>query len=169
MFEVLKKINNVIEYVLLKFLIIIMSILIISTFLQVFSRYVLKNPFVWTTEVSTFVFIWMVFMGASVGVKRCDHFVVEIIYNITPQRAHKYILIFSHLCILSVSLILLISGYKFSLMGLSNVSSTLRISMFYMYCSVFLSGLFMTLFSIENIIKIFKKQLTISDDKVEEI
>jgi len=168
MFEVLKKINNVIEYVLLKFLIITMSILIISTFLQVFSRYVLKNPFVWTTEVSTFVFVWMAFMGASVGVKRCDHFVVDSIYDITPQKTHKYILIFTHLCVLSVALVLLISGHRFSLMGLSNVSSTLRISMFYMYCSVFLSGLFMTLFSIENIIKILKKQLTISD-KFEEI
>ena len=168
MFEVLKKINNGIEYVLLKFLIIFMSILIASTFLQVFSRYVLKNQFVWTTEVSTFVFIWITFMGASVGVKRRSHFFVDFIYNITPQKTHKYILIFTHLCVLLVALVLFVAGYRFSLMGLSMVSPTLRISMFYMYCSIFFSGLFMTLFSIENIIKTLKNNLYLSD-KFEEI
>lgn len=158
----IKKINNFFEFIIKRALILIMLVLIISTFLQVFTRYVLNNPLVWTEEVTTFAFIWMVFLGASVGVRKCEHFIVDIIFQLIPEKLHKSIILLGHAGVLTIALILLFAGYGFSMMGLTNVSSTLRLSMFYMYSSVFLAGLFMALFSLENIFKvIISKEVTL--------
>lgn len=49
------------------------------TILQVFFRYVLKIPFIWSEEFTRFLFIWIVWFGAALGIPRGKHMVIEFI------------------------------------------------------------------------------------------
>jgi TRAP-type C4-dicarboxylate transport system permease small subunit len=48
----------------------LMVALVVDVFLGVFSRYVLHATFQWYDEVARLCFVWMVFLGAAVAVRR---------------------------------------------------------------------------------------------------
>jgi TRAP-type C4-dicarboxylate transport system permease small subunit len=43
---------------------------------QVFTRYALGRPIAWVEESATYAFIWMAFVGASVGLKQGRHILI---------------------------------------------------------------------------------------------
>ena len=45
-------------------------LIVIAITVQVFTRYALGRPIAWVEESATYAFIWMVFVGASAGLKR---------------------------------------------------------------------------------------------------
>ena len=55
------------------------AILIIPVTLQIFSRYTALIPrYIWTEELARFLFIWMIMLGAMVGVRDGTHFDVDV-------------------------------------------------------------------------------------------
>jgi TRAP-type C4-dicarboxylate transport system permease small subunit len=53
--------------------------LVIPVSLQIISRYTALIPsYIWTEEMSRFLFIWMVMLGAMVGIREGTHFEVDI-------------------------------------------------------------------------------------------
>ena len=55
------------------------AILVIPVSLQIISRYTALIPsYIWTEEMARFLFIWMVLIGAMVGVRESSHFEVDI-------------------------------------------------------------------------------------------
>ena len=48
---------------------IAISIVVISAFYGVISRYILNNPVAWSNEVATIAFTWTVFLGAAAAWK----------------------------------------------------------------------------------------------------
>ena len=60
-------------------LVFTVAVLIIPVSLQIFSRYTALIPsYIWTEEMARFLFIWMVMIGAMVGVREGAHFDVDI-------------------------------------------------------------------------------------------
>ena len=65
----------------------LMLALVGDVFLGVFSRYILQATFQWYDEVARLCFIWIVFLGAAVAVKRGMHFRMRLVaggYGIYP-------------------------------------------------------------------------------------
>src|SRR4051812_3202437 len=55
------------------------AVLIIPVSLQIFSRYTQLIPaYIWTEEMARFLFIWMVMIGAMIGVREGSHFEVDV-------------------------------------------------------------------------------------------
>src|SRR5882672_4917011 len=55
------------------------AVLIIPVSLQIFSRYTQLIPaYIWTEEMARFLFIWMVMIGAMIGVHEGSHFEVDV-------------------------------------------------------------------------------------------
>ena len=57
---------------------------------QVFSRYVLGNPFIWAEELSRTLFIWTSFLGAVVALKQKRHFAIELLANQMASMKNKW-------------------------------------------------------------------------------
>jgi len=54
-------------------------ILVIPVTLQVFARYTPLVPhFIWTEEMARFLLVWMIMIGAMVGMREGTHFVVDV-------------------------------------------------------------------------------------------
>src|SRR5512144_79747 len=74
-------------YRLLNFLLAIsVAILVIPVTLQMISRLTGLIPaWIWTEEMARFLFIWMVMLGAMVGVRDGTHFDVDVWPELAPR------------------------------------------------------------------------------------
>lgn len=79
---------------------------------QVFTRYALGRPIAWVEESATYAFIWMVFVGASVGLKRGRHIVIETFGSLLPQRGAAALRVLVWLLILGTLAVLVVQGVK---------------------------------------------------------
>ena len=62
------------------------GILIIPVTLQIVSRYTALIPsWIWTEELSRFLFIWMIMLGAMIGVREHTHFEVDVWPELSPR------------------------------------------------------------------------------------
>lgn len=75
--KVLRFLDENIEKILCVVLLAAMSILIV---VQVFFRYALNNSLSWTEELSRYMFIWLIYIGISYGVKMDKHICVDAVY-----------------------------------------------------------------------------------------
>jgi tripartite ATP-independent transporter DctM subunit len=55
-----------------------------ATLFQVFMRYFVGRPVVWSEEVSTLAFVWLVFLGAALGVRTGEHVSMDTVVPRLP-------------------------------------------------------------------------------------
>lgn len=58
-------------------------------FLQFFSRYVLNDSYAWTEELAVYCLMPVVFIGASMCVRRVRHIQVNLVYRYLPEPAGR--------------------------------------------------------------------------------
>ena len=68
---------------------VLLSILMTMIMVQVFCRYVLLFSFSWSEELARFVFIWLVYLGVSMGAKYNEHIRVTILKNFLTEKSQK--------------------------------------------------------------------------------
>ena len=90
------------------------AILVIPVTLQVISRYTDLIPaYIWTEEMARFLFIWMIMIGAMIGVRESAHFEVDV-WPTLSRRSEAAVRILARLGILAMSLIFVIGGIEFT-------------------------------------------------------
>lgn len=90
------------------------AILVIPVTLQVISRYTALIPaYIWTEEMARFLFIWMIMIGAMIGVRESAHFEVDV-WPTLPRRGEAAVRILARLGILAMSLVFVVGGIEFT-------------------------------------------------------
>ena len=64
----------------------ILAAITILVLLEVVFRYFLSSPLVWSEEVASFAFVWLIFLGGTVGVRQGDAPALRIVINQLPGR-----------------------------------------------------------------------------------
>ena len=54
------------------------------TFAQVFTRYVLSAPLIWSEEVARYLFVWIVLIGAAAAVRLNGHYGLDMLRRHLP-------------------------------------------------------------------------------------
>ena len=95
-------------------LIATVAVLIVPVTMQIVSRYTDLIPsYIWTEELARFLFIWMIMIGAMIGVRESAHFEVDVWPTLSP-RGEAAVRILARLGILAMSLIFVIGGIEFT-------------------------------------------------------
>jgi len=68
------------------FCIFCMAVVVISTSLGVFFRYVLQNPLIWGNDVGVLALVWLTFVGAAAVFKEGGHIAISGLVAMFPQR-----------------------------------------------------------------------------------
>src|SRR5262245_62090687 len=90
------------------------AIIIVPVSLQIFSRYTSLIPsYIWTEEMARFLFVWMVMIGAMIGVRDGAHFEVDVWPRLSP-RANALVRIVASLGIPAFALVFIWGGYLFT-------------------------------------------------------
>lgn len=67
-----------------------MMIALFATFLlQIFSRYVMDEPFGWTLELCLILWVWIVFFGAAFILRSEDHITFDLLYLAVPAGPRR--------------------------------------------------------------------------------
>ena len=116
------------------------AVLLVPVTLQVVSRYTDLFPaYIWTEELSRFLFIWMVMIGAMIGVRERTHFEVDL-WPELGQRAAALLRVVSNLFVLVFALVFLYWGWKFLMFGWYQTSELADLPMGYIFASWPLAG-----------------------------
>ena len=90
------------------------AILVIPVTLQIISRYTALIPsYIWTEEMARFLFIWLIMIGAMVGVRESSHFEVDVWPELS-RRGEAAVRITARLGVLAMALIFVFGGIEFT-------------------------------------------------------
>lgn len=155
----MKKISEKIEKLINYMLIILMSVLAISTILQVLSRFILKAPIIWTEEVTRTAFIWIALLGSTLATKYDKHLALDFLSNKVPESILYYIRLLVHAIMIIVSFIFIFGGWSFIQKNISRVSITTGMPMYYTYFSLPFAGVITLFFLIEKLPRLLSKRV----------
>ena len=98
------------------------AVLIIPVSLQIFSRYTQLIPaYIWTEEMARFLFIWMVMIGAMIGVREGSHFEVDVWPDL-GAKATAALQLAASVFILLFAFVFLWAGWEFTRFAWNRVS-----------------------------------------------
>jgi TRAP-type C4-dicarboxylate transport system permease small subunit len=100
-------------------------LIVVAITVQVFTRYALGRPIAWVEESATYAFIWMVFVGASLGLKKGRHIFIATFASRLGARAAAGLRALVSLLMLLTLAVLVQQGIK--VMGVEGRSSTISL------------------------------------------
>ena len=100
-------------------------LIVVAITVQVFTRYALGRPIAWVEESATYAFIWMVFVGASLGLKLGRHILIETFGKLLPPRAAAGLRTLVWILVLVTLVVLVQQGIK--VMGVEGRSKTIAL------------------------------------------
>lgn len=145
---------NLLAKLLEKIMIFLVTAMMLSLFWQVFTRFVLKVPATWTEEIARYTFIYLVMIGAALGVKNSVHFGMTMVSDKLHGRVRDLYQRFVINGIIMICAIFLVYyGIEFTRMyGMNRVSPTFLTPMAWVFGIVPVSGFLMIIFSFQNMI-----------------
>ncbi|MGE8943803.1 TRAP transporter small permease [Leptospira interrogans] len=133
------------RWVIVPLLAFLLAFITIGVFITVVMRYGFNASFLWGEELSIFAFIWCVFLGAAVGVRRKIHLSFDFLPNILTGRVAVFQRLLIDLSILAGALLLLVEGWNYTVLSIDRLSPALGISLFLPTIVVPISGAYMIL------------------------
>lgn len=153
-----------IKYALEKALVTVTSIMLVVmvalALLQVFSRYVLQRPAIYTEETLRFVMIWMGFLGSAYAFGKNEHLCLVFLGEMIGPRRKRILLTVNGLITIFFSMIILLfGGINMVRSGMNQVSPILTVPMGYVYLILPLAAVLITLLQGANLVLLWKEPL----------
>jgi len=121
-------------------LVISVAILIIPVSLQIFSRYTALIPsYIWTEEMARFLFIWMIMIGAMIGVREGTHFEVDLWPRLKP-RAEAAVRLAASIGVLVMALVFVWAGIEFTRFAWNRTSELAELPLWMIHIAWPLTG-----------------------------
>jgi len=120
-------------------------------FLGVFSRYVMARTFTWYDEIARLLFVWIVFLGAAVGVRRSAHFRLHLLVDRFPPGLRRVAHVVGVLVVMGFGLLLIQQGWKLVELGQFQRTPVMGLSKQYVYLSVPAGGALIVLYSLPHL------------------
>ena len=127
-------------------------VLIIPVTMQIFSRYThLIPPYIWTEELARFVFIWMIMLGAMIGVRESSHFDVDIWPRLS-RKADAALRLVGNVATLVFALVFVWSGYEFTAFAMYRISELAELPLWIIHIAWPMTGVAWIVFLGEQVV-----------------
>lgn len=149
------------KYVLDKVLEVLLSISILSmvfvAILGVVTRLILKNQASFTTEFLRYALLWTSLFAGAYCFGEKGHISITFVKDKFSEETIRLINIVIEVVIMAFALMVLVyGGYQGVVMGMNEMSPTLHVKVGYIYTALPISGIFITFYSLINIIEYVK-------------
>lgn len=133
---------------------LMMAVMTGLIFWQVISRYVLGSSLAWSEELSRFLMIYVVLIGASLALRNRNLLAVEVVPELLNEKFKKWIVILTHLISMVFYYILIVYGLDLAQKFSNQIAPGTGISMYIIYLSLPIGGI---LFFMNSITCIFEE------------
>lgn len=139
---------------------LLLALMCILVFGNVVLRYMFNSGITWSEEMARFLFVWLIFLGAILGLKDNEHLGVDMFVKKVSPKFKKILYVISNLLIL-YSLILLLNGsWKLTLLSVDSVAPATGLPYSYFYGIGIISSIGMGLIIFRNLYKVLCKKET---------
>lgn len=146
----MQKILALIDRLLHFLLIITVVLLIIPVSLQIFSRFTDLIPrYMWTEEMSRFFFVWLIMLGATLGVRERLHFDVDFLPELSARATHVLLRV-GQTAMLIFSGVVLYWGVEFTQFGWNQTSELADMPMWWIFIAWPLAGFLWIVFLVDH-------------------
>lgn len=140
--------------------ILLLAVISVDLLLGVFSRYVLERTFVWYDEVARASFIWLVFLGAAVAVRRSAHFGLHMFVDMMPLHLKRAALLLTPLTVIVFSAALVWLGWNLMRHGATQTTAVMAMPVSWIYAAMPVGGALMVFYSSFLFVEILEKEKT---------
>jgi TRAP-type transport system small permease protein len=139
--------------VLIRLLAFTVTVLLIPVSLQIFSRFTELIPrYIWTEEMSRFFFIWMIMLGAMIGLRERLHFDVDV-WPTLSARSNALLRLIANVLVLLFTGVMIYWGIEFTKFGWNQTSELADLPMWFIFIAWPLTGLTWLLYLIEAFVR----------------
>ncbi|MFZ4451588.1 TRAP transporter small permease [Salibacterium aidingense] len=124
---------------------------------QILLRTLTSYSLLWSVDLSQFIIIWIVALGAVVALRRNEHLAIDYLKYKIPKKWGTVIDLITRTIFLLFFIILTVTGWEVVEAQQGIRYTILGWSTSYAYLSLPVSGVIMVLFLIESLVQIFKK------------
>jgi TRAP-type C4-dicarboxylate transport system permease small subunit len=147
----MQKILALIDRLLHFLLITTLLLLIVPVSLQIFSRFTDLIPrYMWTEEMSRFFFVWLIMLGATLGVRERLHFDVDFLPTLSARATHVLLRI-SQMAMLVFSAVVLYWGIDFTRFGWNQTSELAEMPMWWIFIAWPIAGFLWIVFLLDHV------------------
>ncbi|RAK22024.1 TRAP-type C4-dicarboxylate transport system permease small subunit [Anoxybacillus vitaminiphilus] len=129
----MKKIVLMLDKLLHVLMALCLAFMAILVFGNVVLRYAFHSGITWSEEMSRFLFIWMIFLGAIGALKDNDHLGVDTLLKKLPLSAKRVVFILSNLIVLYVLWLVLDGSWKITMTNMHSTAPATGLPIAYVY------------------------------------
>jgi len=161
---VVKKILDKFQKIEDAILVVTFCVMVISFFLQVVNRNILKQSVSWFEELSRYSMMYMIFLATEAGLRDGTQISVTTVTDKLPAKVRAVVLLIAKTLVVIFSLVIFITSFALLKIQIRSgqMSPALKISMFIPYFALTLSfGIIVitqTSLWIASIVSLFRKQ-----------
>ena len=133
---------------------LIMGVLVTLIFIQVVLRYIFASSLLWIEELGRFMFVWLMFLGISIGVYQGKHIAITFMLEVLPAWGAKAFNILSTVLVGAFFGFLAYKGLDFALINIAGESSVLFIPLGYVYLIMPVSSVLCVLYTVNAFMRI---------------
>jgi TRAP-type C4-dicarboxylate transport system permease small subunit len=145
------EIGNNVEKFQLNMGLVFMVFFVAVVFIDVLFR-TAGSPLIASQEIARFAYMWAVFIGSAIALRRGSHFKIDIITMRLTGKVKIFFDCIELICVSVLVVILLVPGFEFALLGLTKVSYPSGIPLIYSSICIPFNALFMIYYMVEGII-----------------
>ena len=151
MTESLNRVRTIVDIIVNGMAIVVFIIIFAVVLLQVFMRFFVGSPLVWSEELARYLFVWISFIGWVLATKNKTHIRISAFTNNLPKKVKNIIGTINFILIAVFSIILGYFGYIMTIKNLDVPTVTLFFSYAFVYAAVPFSSILILSYSILNL------------------
>lgn len=155
----LQKMSDALNRIAIIFLGIALAVMTVVVFAQVIFR-MIGASLPWSEEFARYTMVFLTYIGASVGVKYKSHISVEAVIDTLPPKLQAMAEVLIDILLMAAAYILIRYGMKVVGITMKQRSPAMKVRMGYMYFSLVIGAVFMTVHILNNIVWDMKRVLT---------
>lgn len=124
-------------------LVVVLTAMVAAIGAQVVARYIFNAPFSWSEELARYLFLWVVFLGASQAMRRHEHIAVGLLIDRLPLRLRQMVIVLLNGLIASFLAVLVLQGWKIVGVVAPLKSIALKVTMAVVYLPLVVGGAIM--------------------------
>lgn len=151
-----RALRNALTRTLELFIIVTMALLVADVVWGVFTRYVLGEQAKWSEELARFLLIWVTLLGGAVAFGAKAHLGVDYFVDRLHPDARRLTAVVAHLVVLFFAAEVLVHGgirVVSEALALEQTTPALGWKMGWVYLALPISGLFVALYTVENLLE----------------
>ncbi len=152
--KIRKTLDKIVDVVVVILFIVIFAVVL----LQIFFRYVLNSPLVWSEELSRYLFIWISFLGWTLATRHKTHIRVEFVLNALPKKVQFIVKVITHLIVIFFIGMLIYLGMRMALRSVDVPTVSLFFTYAYIYAIVPVASAIILFYTILDFIDLFRKE-----------